>query len=117
MTVIPETVTPKQLAERYGWGEKWVRRTARALNACLGRGRGMRLTGEDVKAIMEVKRCPSQYSGGRGAKSGATTGVPAIPQGGFEDLLAQLTEPSRKELRPRENLNNGKVLSMVRKRS
>ncbi len=56
MKVIPETVTPKDLADATGWSERWVRQTARALGACLGRARGMRLTEADVKTIMEAKR-------------------------------------------------------------
>ena len=54
--VIPETVTPKELADATGWSERWVRQTARALNACIGRARGMRLTEQDVIRIMEAKR-------------------------------------------------------------
>jgi hypothetical protein len=56
MGIIPETVTPKELADATGWGERFVRETARALGACLGSGRGMRLTHDDVLKIMEAKR-------------------------------------------------------------
>lgn len=67
MSIIPPTVSPKELADATGWSERFVRETARALNACLGTGRGMRLTEADVKAIMEAKRCPSRSSGARAA--------------------------------------------------
>ena len=58
--IIPSTITPKDLAEETGWSERFIREKARALNACLGRNRGMRLTQEDVLKIMEARRCPSR---------------------------------------------------------
>src|SRR5262245_9856907 len=53
--IIPETVSPRELAESTGWSERSIRDAARALGACLGTGRNMRLTEADVKAIMEAK--------------------------------------------------------------
>src|SRR4051794_33533510 len=107
MTIIPETITPKQLAEQTGWSERFVRETARGLNACLGRGRGMRLTRDDVLKIMEAKRCRSQ-SKSAGTR---TTIAGQLPAGDYADLRAQLTKPARKELRPKEKTTSGNVTS------
>src|SRR4051812_47815630 len=113
MRVIPPTVTPKDLADATGWSERSVRRTARALNACLGTGRGMRLTAADVQAIMEEKRCPSRSTSG--ARS-TTTGA-RFPVGDYEVLRAQRTKSEPKELRPRKKPNSGNIITMDRARS
>jgi hypothetical protein len=116
MSIIPETVTPKQLAAETGWSERYVRTTARALNACLGRGRGMRLTRDDVHKIMEAKRCPiSESTGARAARSGAIAGQ--LPAGDYEVLRAQRTKSERRELRPRKKSSSGNVISMDLPRS
>ncbi len=107
--IIPETITPKELADQTGWSERSVREMARALNACLGRNRGMRLTREDVQKIMEAKRCPS-----RSASAGTRiTTAGRLPDGDYEALRAQRTKPGRKELRPRQKPKSGNVVSMA----
>lgn len=111
--IIPETITPKELAEQIGWSERRVREMARALNACLGRNRGMRLTHEDVLAIMEARRCPSRST----SAARRTTIQGRLPEGDYEKLLALRTKPERKELRPRQKDPCGKVILMDRARS
>src|SRR3954469_9104051 len=108
--VLPEITTPKALADHLGWSERFIRETARALNACLGRGRGMRLTQADVVAIMEAKRCPSRSTNGRAAKSIATVG--GLPDIDYEGRRAQRTKSGRRELQPRKKPSNGTVISM-----
>jgi hypothetical protein len=111
--IIPETVSPRELADQTGWSERLVRETARSLDACLGRGRGMRLTHEDVVRIMEARRCPSKSR----SVATRTTTAGRLPDGDYEALRAQRTKPARKELQPREKPKNGNVISMAPGRS
>lgn len=112
-SIIPATITPRELAAETGWSERYIRETARALSACLGRGRGMRLTQDDVLRIMEARRCPSRSRSA--AKHTTTAGQ--LPEGDYAALLARRTRPARRELRPREKPKNGNVISMDRAQS
>lgn len=111
--IIPSTITTKDLAEETGWSERFIREKARALNACLGRNRGMRLTQEDVLKIMEARRCPSR------SKSAAkyTTTQARFPAGDYEALQGQRTDSGRKKLQPRSTTQSGNVVTMDRSQS
>ena len=91
MSIIPETVSPRELAKSLGWPEAFIRKTARELGACLGSGRGMRLTEADVIKIMEARR----------KKASSTTTTGRLPDIGAAELVARLTEKKPRELRPR----------------
>jgi hypothetical protein len=48
---LPEVTTPKALAQHLGWPERRVRKIARALGACIGKGKYMLLMSHDVEAV------------------------------------------------------------------
>lgn len=50
--ILPDTVTPEQLAERMGWSPRRVKALARAIGACRILGNRMVLTRSDVGVIM-----------------------------------------------------------------
>ena len=96
--IIPETITPRELADKMGWSERAVREIARALGACLGSGKGMRLTQADVIDIMEAKR-PCHSKSRNAVKSGITAGP--LPAGDYAALRALRTKKPPKGSPPR----------------
>jgi hypothetical protein len=55
---LPEITTPKALAQHLGWPERRVRRIAKALGACIGKGKYMRLLNKDVEAVKATATVP-----------------------------------------------------------
>lgn len=106
MTIIPETITPRQMAQEVGWSERRVREKAIKLGACIGRNRNMRLTREDILKIMESERCHSSST----SAARRTTTAGRLPAGGFAELQALRTEAKLKKLQPK----NGNVVTMDR---
>src|SRR5882724_232040 len=117
MSIIPETVSPKELAERLGWSERFVRETAIALNACLGRGRCMRLTQADVTRIMEARRCPSRSISGTGSTIAGAQLAQMAADKALDALFTPVIRTSRRVRLPRSKPITGKVISMVREQS
>jgi hypothetical protein len=112
---LPETTTPAALADHMGVSERYVRGLARKLGACRIFGHAMRLTNDDVQAIMEaVKPCPSRSIAVREALSGSIG--ERLPEIDSVDLLALLTKKPRKELRPRLKTSSGSVVLMEKRR-
>jgi hypothetical protein len=112
---LPETTTPAALAEHIGVSERFVRSIARKLGACRIFGHAMRLTNDDVQAIMEaVKPCPSRSIAVREALSGSIG--ERLPDIDSVDLLAQLTAKPRRELRPRSKTSSGNVVLIQKSR-
>src|SRR5579859_5557741 len=89
MTIVPTTVTPKQLADELGWTERFVRERARALGACIGSGQRMRLTETDVQAIIESER-PCQSKSSSAVRS--TTIAGRLPATDYEARQRQRTK-------------------------
>jgi excisionase family DNA binding protein len=51
-----DVITPEQLAKQMGWSAKRIRKLARELGACRILGNRMRLTRDDVEAILEATK-------------------------------------------------------------
>src|SRR5882724_8943362 len=117
MSIIPETVSPKELAERLGWSEKFVRETAISLNACLGRGRCMRLTQADVVKIMEARRCPSRSTSGTGSTIAGERLVQLAADRAFDALCTPATRTLQRARLRKLKPSTGRVISMVREPS
>ena len=112
---LPETTTPAALAEHMGVSERFIRGIARKLGACRIFGHAMRLTNDDVQAIMEaVKPCPSRSIDAKEAMSGSIG--ERLPDIDSVDLLAHLTAKPRKESHPRLKTSSGNVVLIQKSR-
>ena len=110
---LPDLYQPEDVAERLGIAERRVRERARVLGTCLIMGNRMKLTEEDVIAIMESFRCRSRSK--RGAKSTTTAG--RLPDKGYAGLLALRAEKSQSKSPTAKKPEPGNVISMDLKRS
>lgn len=63
-SILPDTVTPEELAAQLGWSLRRLKAFARQIGACRILGNRMALTKADVEAILEESRpCPSKSTG------------------------------------------------------
>lgn len=112
--IIPDTITPKELAERLGWSERRVRDKARELGACRILGNRMVFLPQDVEALLEAtKPCPSK------SISVAAFGIigARLPVGDYAALREQRTKKPPRKSPPSLSRNTGEVVLMDRKRS
>lgn len=84
-----ESFTPEEIAEKFGWSPRHVRKLAREIGACRLLGNRMVLLEEDVQAILEATK-PQPRT--QGAKR-----LPSLPAATYEDLVA-LRNRKRKPL-------------------
>ncbi len=109
-------LTPAEAACALAIPERTLRRKAREIGACHIFGNAMRLTGSDIRAILEATRpCPSLSTGAKAGRSG-TLGA-QLPEGDYADLQKRLTKLQPSASRPKRKIGNGKVISMDRVRS
>ena len=117
MSIIPEIVTPEELANRLGWPPRRVRKIARQLGACLVSGNSMVLTEADVHRIMESQRCPSSYTSAMASGiTGEQLGRMSVERA-FEAHAKPKTKASRRVRFQKSRPATGKVISMVREQS
>lgn len=110
---LPEGITPAEFSQRYGWSERRVRDKARELGACRILGNRMVLLPDDVNAILEATKCPSNSIGA--VKFGTTAAK--LPGGTYADLVKQRTRTPRRERPPKSRPMDGNVISMDRNQS
>lgn len=113
-------MTPEAFAKEWGFSPRRVRQLARQLGACRILGNAMRLSDDDVRAILEaLKPCPSPSIDGRAEKSGITAGRSGhqVFDIGYEDLVALRTRQTPKGSSPRKRRGSGNVVSMATRQS
>ncbi|CUW90140.1 hypothetical protein AGR1B_Cc120501 [Agrobacterium fabacearum S56] len=72
--------TPEEIAEKFGWSPRHVRKLAREIGACRLLGNRMVLLEEDVKALLEAtKPVP---------KVPSTQPRPTMPVRNYDDLVS-----------------------------
>jgi hypothetical protein len=106
---LPELYTAAAVAKHIGCNERRLRKIARELGACREIGKTMVLTDDDIRAILEATRCPSNSSDV--AKSG-TTGA-QLPSGDYAVLQAQRTKPQPNRSSRTSKPKRGNVISMA----
>lgn len=105
-----EVFTPEDIAAKFGWSPRHIRKLAREIGACRLMGNRMVLLPDDVQAILEAtKPCPSPST--NAAKSG-TTGA-RLPAVSYATLLARRTKSAPKELPQKQKQRRGKVVLMA----
>jgi hypothetical protein len=113
--MLPDIITPAELAQRMGWSERHVRDLARRLGACRVLGNRMVMLPDDVQAILEATQpCPSKSIDVQEAMSGNIE--ERLPDIDSVALLAHLTRKPRKELRPRLKTGSGVVVLMEKRK-
>ena len=112
--LLPDYVTPADLAGHLGIAERALRELAQELGVYRKIGKAMFFLEGDVQTILEAaKPCPTKSTGA--AKSG-TTGAP-LPGGDYAALAALRTKASPKGSRQKPKAGNGKVILMDRGRT
>lgn len=107
--ILPDYVTPADLALHLGISERTVRDIARQLGAYRIIGKTMFLLEGDIKAIFEAsKPCPTKST--NAAKSGISGAQ--LPVGDFAALAALRTKKLPKESLPKPKQKSGTVISM-----
>lgn len=105
-----EVYTPEDIAAKFGWSPRHIRKLAREIGACRLMGNRMVLLSDDVQAILEAsKPCPSQSTSA--VKSG-TSGV-RLPVRDYEGLQALRTKKQQSELQLKKKPKSGKVILMA----
>lgn len=77
--MLPEYVTPEDLAKHLGWSAREIRKKVREIGAFRILGNAMILLKEDVDALMEATRPPPALTPRRAADADIT--------GGYQELL------------------------------
>jgi hypothetical protein len=111
--IIPQTITPKELAQQLGVSPRRVEDDVRALGCYCKIGRKVVMREHHVETFMEAMECRLKFTSA--AKSG-TTGVP-LPEGGHEALVARRTRKQPKELRRKSKPQAGVVTLMGQRRT
>ena len=110
--MLPRYTTPDELAKHLGWSPRRVRSIAKRLGVARALGNRMILLQQDVDAIMEASRCPSNYI----SEARSDTTAARSPVGSYEDLQRLRARKPLSELPPTKNSPLGKVIS-IRNRS
>lgn len=114
MSLLPEHVTPEELAEHLGVAERTVREKARELGTCRLFGKKMILLETDVATLMEaLKPCPSNCT----KEAGSGTYKAPLPVGGYGKARERLTGKSRSVSKRTSKTPHGEVISMGQKRT
>jgi hypothetical protein len=112
-SLLPDHVTPADLAGHIGVSERELRRLARELGACRIIGKAMILLPEDVETILEASR-PCQSKSTNAAGSGTTEDQ--LPEGDFAALRKRLKNKTQSVSRQKSSTKRGSVVSMDRAR-
>jgi hypothetical protein len=96
MPILPDIVTPSELAKRLGWSERRVRSVARELGACRILGNRMRLTKEDVEAILEATK-PKPLGPPTRVKDLFRSPAVRIPEVTYDDLVRMREAKKRRK--------------------
>jgi hypothetical protein len=110
-SLLPDYITPKELAAHLGVSPRTLKELARKIGACSIIGKSMILTEDDVNTIMEATRCPSKSS------SVARSGTIEAPLTGndYEALRKRLIEKQPRGSKRKSKTVRGNVISMDRK--
>jgi len=108
--IIPETITPDELALNLGVSPRRVKDDVRALGYFCKIGAKVVMREHHVEAYMEAMECHSGSSSA--AKSGTTKGQ--FPEGDYEALRDQRTRKSQTGLRRKLKQKRGEVILMGR---
>jgi hypothetical protein len=108
--IIPDTITPDELALNLGVSPRRVKDDVRALGCFCKIGAKVVMREHHVEAYMEAMECQSKSTSA--ARSG-TTGVP-LPEGDYAALVARRTKKLPKESRRKQKLQAGVVTLMGR---
>jgi len=107
-SIIPETTTPVELAEKLGASPRYVQDKVRALGCYCKIGGKVVMRDHHVEMFMKAMECHSNSI--CAAKSG-TTGDP-LPEGNYAALQARLKKPAPKGSKRKSNKGRGNVVSM-----
>jgi hypothetical protein len=108
--IIPETVTPKELAKGLGASHRRVADDVRTLGCYCKIGAKVVMRQHHVEEFMEAMECHSKSTGV--VKSGITE-APS-PEGDYAALQVRRTKPSRNAPRQKSNPKSGDVILMAR---
>jgi len=111
--LLPDHLTPAQLAGHLGIAERTLREMARATGAYRQIGKQMFFLEGDVQSILEAAK-PCHTKSSSAAKSGTIGAAP--PKGDSEALRERLTKQSPKGSRRKQKPANGNIISMDRGR-
>jgi excisionase family DNA binding protein len=96
MEPLDEVITPEQLAKRMGWSARRIRNLARELGACRILGNRMRLTKEDVEAILEATK-PKPWGPPTKLRDILRPSAGRLPDVSYEDLVRMREREKRKK--------------------
>ena len=108
--LIPDTITPDELARSLGASPRRVKDDVRALGCYCKIGRKVIMREHHVETFMEAMECHSESSSA--AKSGTIKGQ--FPEGDYEALRDQRTRKSQTGLRRKSKQKRGEVILMGR---
>ena len=113
LALLPEFITPAELALHLGIAERTVREIARGLGAYRIFGKQMIFLEGDVQTIMEAaKPCPTKSTSAAGS---GTTGA-LSPVGDYAAVVALRTKQLPKGSQRKQKAARGSVISMDRGR-
>lgn len=110
--ILPDYITPAEMAAHYGLSERTMREKLRDLGTYAMIGRQMVIYPEQVEQFKEATKCPSKSTSA--ARFGTSEGP--LPEGDYEALRAQRTKNVRKGSQRKKKLPHGEVISMDRGR-
>ena len=113
LTIVPETITPRELAQQLGASQRRVEDDVRALGCYCKIGRTILMREHHVETFMEAMECPSKSTS---AARFGTTGGP-LPEGDYAELAARRTKRSLKGSQRRQKPQAGVVTLMDRART
>ena len=112
-TIIPETITPRELAQQLGVSPRKVEDEVRALGCFCKIGRTVLMREHHVETFMEAMEWLSKF---KSAARFGTTGEP-FPEGDYEELAARRTKRLHKGSQRRRKQQSGAVTLMDRGRT
>ena len=111
--ILPEVVTPEDLAKRMGWAPKRLRRFAKTIGACHVLGNRMIFTGEDVDAILDATKVPPEGPAPTVRHIFRSARQRAAPEDHtYEKLLARL---EANKVRAKEERRQARIAARVQK--
>jgi hypothetical protein len=108
--IIPETITPNDLAEKLGVSPRRVKDDVRALGCYYKVGKTILMGDHHVAAFLEAMEC---HSGSTSAAKSGTTKV-QLPEGDYAALQDQRTRKSHHASRQKSKQKRGEVILMDR---